>query len=203
MHCHTAFKCLMLISTFVPLLSGCATIASDKKYQVNVENPAGPTYFAIYGRKNRLVQQGITPEQVTLEAKSVPFWPASYKVAFVGENGAEHKELKAGFDPWLTGNIVFGGAGLAGLAVDGLTGAMFKLPGQVFGGIRPGALVSDVTRGGQILADQDTVRTNNIAADKSGEPYGPGQLKGGIMQASHRAATALETDSTSEKPKSE
>lgn len=125
---------------------GCATIASEKRYPVTVDNTHGPTFFSVQDRKNNVVHQGVTPQQVTLDAKSFPFWPAKYTVVYAGTDSmTQSRELKAGFDPWVAGNILIGGG--AGAIVDGATGAMFKLPKRVEGDIPAQFAVVDPNEG--------------------------------------------------------
>ena len=122
-----------LLMLFVIGLSGCATIVSEKRYPVTIANAQAPTYFSIQNRKNETIHQGVTPQQLTLDAKAFPFWPAKYNVVFAGNDATTQTvPLKAKLDPWVAGNIILGG--VAGTVVDGATGAMFKLhPATVCG----------------------------------------------------------------------
>ena len=132
--------------------SGCATIVSEKRYPVTIQNAAAPTYFSVHNRKNEVIASGVTPQQVTLEAKSMPFWPARYTVAFAGdESTSQRREVKAGFDPWTAGNLVLGGG--AGAIVDGFTGAMFKLPKTVEGDVPPQFAVTDPGAGAMLAGE--------------------------------------------------
>ncbi|MDV6033398.1 MAG: hypothetical protein F9B45_25585 [Phycisphaera sp. RhM] len=142
------FVCGLLLCTLVAS-SGCATVLSEKRYAVTIDNPAAPTFFSVHDRKNRVIQQGITPQQVTLDAKAFPFWPAKYSVVYSGREAATEKhEIKAGVDPWIAGNILLGG--IAGLAVDGATGSMFKLPKTVKGNVPAQYAVTDLNAGASI-----------------------------------------------------
>jgi uncharacterized protein YceK len=135
-----------LLMLFVIGLSGCATIVSEKRYPVTIANAQAPTYFSIQNRKNETIHQGVTPQQVTLDAKAFPFWPAKYNVVFAGNDATTQTvPLKAKLDPWVAGNIILGG--VAGTVVDGATGAMFKLPSEVKGHIPPQFAVTDVNQG--------------------------------------------------------
>ena len=151
--------CVVLTVVCLSVLPGCATIASQKKYTVTIDNPGGPTHFAVRDKKkNVLIHQGTTPQQVTLDAKSYPFWPAQYDVAFTGHSDkTQHYELKAGFDPWFAGNIVLGG--IAGAVVDGFTGAMYKLPKRISGGIPAQYAMSDTSQGAQVIAADSNSNT--------------------------------------------
>ena len=131
-------------------LSGCATILSDRKYEVTVDNKGGPTYFTVRDRKNQVVESGITPQQVTLDASSRMFQPAKYRVDYAGQDGVQTRELNAKVDPWIAGNIVVGG--VPGLIVDGATGAMWRLDPRIVGQVPSQMVVSDTTQGAAILA---------------------------------------------------
>lgn len=163
-NCRRGIPFLLLVSFVVPMLSGCATILSDRKYPVAFENSGGPTYFAVRNRKNEIVHQGVTPQQVTLDSKAAPFWPAKYNVTFAGQGDfVEQRELKANIDPWVAGNILFGG--IPGTVVDGATGAMWKLPARVAGEVPTNLAMTDVTQGAKIAA---TVNAGQSDASKSG-----------------------------------
>lgn len=142
---------LLLVAVCVPSFGGCATIFSERTYPVTIDNSGGQTYFSVRNRKHQVVHEGVTPNQVVLEAKSHPFWPAKYDVTFVGsDNVIQQREVKAGVDPWLAANIINGG--LVGLAVDGTTGAMFKLPERVIGDIPAQYALTDMNQGAQIAS---------------------------------------------------
>lgn len=132
---------------------GCATIVSEKRYPVTIDNVPGPTYFSIYDRKHQIVDQGVTPKQVTLDAKAFPFWPAKYTVVMAGtESTSQRHELNAGLDPWVAGNLVLGGG--LGAIVDGATGAMFKLPKRISGNVANQYAVSDPQTGSMIVSSE-------------------------------------------------
>ena len=144
-------RCLLLISICVALLPGCATILSEKKYPVTFDNTGGPTFFAVHDRKNRVIHEGVTPQQVTLDAKAFPFWRAKYDVTFAGQNNSsQRQELKARVDPWIAGNILVGG--VPGVLVDGATGAMWKLPERISGGVPTQFAMTDLAQGSRIAA---------------------------------------------------
>ena len=142
---------LLLVACSVPLLQGCATVVSDRTYPVTFDNTGAQTYFVVRDRNNEFVHQGVTPERVTLDAKSYPFWPAKYNVTFAGSgNSTQHRELKAGVDPWVAGNILLGGG--LGAIVDGASGAMFKLPKQVTADVPVQYAVIDPKEGARIAS---------------------------------------------------
>ena len=132
------------------MLSGCATIISDRKYEVTVDNSGGPTYFAVRDRKNEVVQSGMTPQQVTLSAKSAMFIPGKYKVDFAGQDGVQTRDLNARIDPWIAGNIIVGG--VPGLVVDGASGAMWRLDSRVVGQVPAQMVVGNSTQAAAVLA---------------------------------------------------
>ena len=101
-----------------------------------------------------MIASGVTPQQVTLEAKSLPFWPAKYSVDFAGaESTSQRQEITASVDPWVVGNIVLGGG--AGAVVDGFTGAMFKLPKSIEGNVPPQFAVTDPSVGSAIATEAE------------------------------------------------
>lgn len=164
------------------MFSGCASVLSERKYAVTFDNAGGPTYFAVADRKQNVIHQGVTPQQVTLDAKAFPFWPAKYQVSFAGQEGFTHEqEIKAGFDPWIAGNILLGG--VAGTIVDGATGAMFKLPGRVDGQVPAQYAMTDVTQGAAVIAA-------NTKKLETAEPN-----ESGVKQVQHEQ-TAAATESS-------
>ncbi len=151
--------CVLSIAAVVLMSSGCATVVSKKQYAVTVDNQPGPTYFSIYNRRNELVSQGLTPQQVTLDAKAAPFVPARYSVVLAGEGSATQTQtVKAGFDPWTIGNIAIGGG--LGAIVDGASGAMFTLPPTVTGNVAPQYAVTDPTRGAKLASTAMAIPSN-------------------------------------------
>ncbi|MFU7557139.1 hypothetical protein ACMFWY_00475 [Roseiconus sp. JC912] len=131
------------------LCSGCATLVSERRYPVTIDNPPGPTYFSVIDQENNVIQQGVTPQQVTLDAKRYPFIPAKYSVVFAGgSNTSQTKEIRAKPDPWIVGNLVVGG--VPGIIVDGASGAMYKLPKKVEGFVPTQATITDAGQGATI-----------------------------------------------------
>lgn len=165
------WTCLLAASILVAS-GGCATVVSEKRYPVTIDNVPGPTYYSVFDRKNQVVHQGVTPEQLTLDAKSLPFWPAKYSVVFAGtQSASQRQDIQAGFDPWIAGNILIGGG--LGAIVDGATGAMFKLPPRVTGNVAEQYVMTDPTVGAQIVAasvSQSHLMTDGV---KPISPYSP------------------------------
>lgn len=151
-YCTLLFGVLLLFG-----VSGCATVLSEKRYPVTIENATAPTYFSVHDRKNRVIHQGVTPQQVTLDAKAFPFWPAKYSVTFAGQQAASQtKEVKASLDPWVAGNLVLGG--VPGTLIDGATGAMFRLPKSVQGDVPRQFAVTDPNMGSAIARSSSRQR---------------------------------------------
>jgi hypothetical protein len=151
MNIERGIRWLLILSLCAPIFPGCATILSEKKYPVTFDNAGGPTFFAVRDRKQNVIHEGVTPQQVTLDAKAFPFWPAKYDVTFAGhQDFVQQKELKAGVDPWVAGNIILGG--VPGAVIDGATGAMWKLPERVAGGVPTQLAMTDLSMGSRIAA---------------------------------------------------
>ena len=102
------------------LLSGCATIVSSTKQHVGVSStPTGADVTV----DDQLI--GKTPVVANLKRKNIH----TIKIEMAGYKPYEIILTKK-TNPWILGNIIFGG--LIGLAVDAITGAIYKLtPEQV------------------------------------------------------------------------
>lgn len=153
--------------------SGCATIFSKSQYPVEIVNSTGSTHFCVVDKKNRVVQQGVTPSKVLLPAKTDLCLPAKYSVIFAGHAATtQRQEIKAGLDPWTVGNLAVGG--VPGLAVDVYTGAIYKLPEFVRGDVPAQFAVVDRVEGEQIV--QASLATPSITlSTNSGEPVNVAQ----------------------------
>ena len=151
--------CLLGVSS----LSGCATVLSKKQYDVTMDNAGGPTYFSVADRNQNVLHEGVTPQQVSLDAKAFPFWPAKYHVTFAGsQSNSELKTVKAGMDAWMLGNLVLGG--VPGFLVDGATGAAFKLPSRVQGSVQQQFAVADSKQGALIATNHRTQKSATTQA---------------------------------------
>lgn len=163
-------------------LTGCATVVSEKRYPVTIANSQTPTFFSVHDRKNQVIHQGVTPQQVTLDAKAFPFWPAKYSVVFAGQDSAsESHELKAGIDPWVAGNIVLGGG--LGAIVDGATGAMFKLPKTITGNVPPQFAVTDPNQGSFLASSMMKGQAGAAAGSTIGVTTGAASEPVGVIAA--------------------
>lgn len=176
----TGLALFCLVST-----SGCATVFSEKRYPVTIENATAPTYFSVQNRKNEVIHQGVTPQQVTLDAKAFPFWPAKYSVVFAGQDSASQThDLKAGVDPWIAGNLLLGG--VPGTVIDGATGAMFRLPKSVQGSVPPQFAVTEPNMGAAIARAALSVPSEQPTSEPNSQ----------VMMASSRQPTDGESKET-------
>ena len=87
--------------------------------------------FEVKNEDNRVVASGVTPTNIMLKSGAGYFNGEEYTFTFTSDcNSTRQQILDSELDGWYFGNILFGG--LIGLfVVDPLTGAMFKLPGNV------------------------------------------------------------------------
>jgi len=114
-----SFKVIAAV-LFVNMLTNCATIIHGTKQDVSISsNPSKATVIIDNDEK------GITPITVELSRKD-------HHMVQINLDGFLPYETKLTrkVDGWIAGNIVFGG--LIGLAVDAITGGMYKLtPDQI------------------------------------------------------------------------
>jgi hypothetical protein len=97
------------------LFAGCSTIVSGTHEDVRIRsNPSG-AIVKVDG-----VSRGITPAEVELSRRK----NHTVSIELAGYRPYE-LELKKAFNPWIFGNIFFGG--LVGVIVDLSTGAVYKL----------------------------------------------------------------------------
>ncbi|MDM4017961.1 hypothetical protein [Roseiconus lacunae] len=147
----TRLPAIVSLVLFVVCQSGCATILSERRYPVTIDNPPGPTQFSVIDDRQNVIHQGVTPQQVTLDAKRSLCLPANYSVVFSGPNNVRQtKTIKAKPDPWILGNFVFGG--VPGFVVDGVSGAMYKLPENVLGNVLSHHGVANTQASGSVVS---------------------------------------------------
>lgn len=105
---------------FIFLTSSCATIIHGSKQSVSISsNPSSATVTVDNQDK------GKTPLTTTLSRKD----HHTVKIELPGYMAYETKFTRK-VDGWIAGNIIFGG--IIGLAVDAITGGMYKLtPDQI------------------------------------------------------------------------
>ena len=115
---------LMLI---VVISSGCASIFCGADKTINISSIPKGANFSIRNRKGNIIEQGITPTNVSLKRGSGWFKAGDYtlsmsKAGFTTTN----QKIEQGLEGWYFGNIIFGG--LIGMViVDPLTGGMYTL----------------------------------------------------------------------------
>ncbi len=114
-----------IISTTV----GCASIVSDSKYPVSITSTPPGANFKIENEAGKVVESGVTPGHVILEAGAGYFDGEKYVVTYNKPGYSDSKTvLDTEIDNWYGwGNLFFGGL-LGYLVVDPLTGAMYELP---------------------------------------------------------------------------
>lgn len=114
------------------LLSGCATIVSDSKYNVAIQSdPPGAHYLVRNTKKNQEVTSGVTPDTVRLKAGNGFFSKATYEVTYeMPGYESISVPVASGMDGWYIGNIVFGGV-IGLLILDPATGAMWRMDENV------------------------------------------------------------------------
>lgn len=127
-----------LLASTIALSTGCATIVSDSKYNVNIQSTPTGASFEIKNRAGEVVHQGTTPQSVVLKAGAGYFKGEKYQLTFTTPSTKVGKKVIPGkkqtfildtkVDGWYAGgNLLFGGL-IGYLIVDPLTGAMYKLP---------------------------------------------------------------------------
>jgi hypothetical protein len=109
----------------VGLLPGCASIISGRYADVSVaSNPVG-AHVAILDEANQEVASFRSPGVARLRRNRKFLMPARY-TATIESPGYETAKvpIRSTANPWVFANIVLGG--VAGLAVDGATGAAYR-----------------------------------------------------------------------------
>jgi hypothetical protein len=113
----------------ISITVGCASIVSDSKYPVSITSTPSGANFEIENQAGKVVETGVTPGHVTLEAGAGYFDGEKYIVTYSKPGYTATKAiLDTEVDNWyIWGNLGFGG--LPGYFIlDPLTGAMYKLP---------------------------------------------------------------------------
>jgi hypothetical protein len=114
------------------LLSNCATIISPMlNKETSIDSVPSKLAFTITDKAGKVVSEGYTPTKVTLDSSSGYFQAATYTVEVKkGKKVVGRQSFSAGLNGWYVGNIAIGG--LIGMViVDPLTGAMYRMPGDV------------------------------------------------------------------------
>lgn len=71
-----------LLASTIALSTGCATIVSNSKYNVNIQSTPTGASFEIKNRAGEVVHQGTTPQSVVLKAGAGYFKGEKYQLTF-------------------------------------------------------------------------------------------------------------------------
>lgn len=110
--------------------SGCATVVCSTAQHVTVTSDPPAATVKVNGRV-----RGETPLKLSLRRDQ----PQAIRVERAGFATYE-VELYRNFNPWCAGNIMFGAAGMVGILVDNISGAMYSL--------EPALVEAEMTRPG-------------------------------------------------------
>ncbi len=125
------FTIVTLASLATTGLAGCATIVHGSTQAVSVKSQPEGASFTITNVDGAQVHAGVTPAVVTLQRGAGYFRPQHYTIKMQKEGFAPREIVVSGsMSGWFFGNIAFGGV-IGMVAVDPVTGAMFKLPESV------------------------------------------------------------------------
>jgi hypothetical protein len=125
-------KNIIWLATIPSLLfTSCASIVSKTHYDVKIQNPNRATTFKVKDSANQILAQGSTSATANLKSSSGFFQAASYKVvSYKNSTEVATQSFSGTVNPWIVGNL-FNLSGIVGFAIDGGTGAMYKLPDTV------------------------------------------------------------------------
>lgn len=118
-------KKLLIVATLA-LSTGCASIVSDSNYDVMVSSDER-IKVKVMNSKGHPIASGHTPLVISLDSSEGFFSGASYSIDSECNTGIIDSTL----DPWYFGNLLFGGF-IGALVVDPATGAMWKIPSNVY-----------------------------------------------------------------------
>jgi hypothetical protein len=109
----------------IGLSTGCASIMSGRYADVSVaSNPAG-AHVAIHNEANQEVASFHSPGVAKLRRNRKFLMPARYTATIESPGYQTAKvPIRSRANPWILANLVLGG--VAGLAVDGATGAAYQ-----------------------------------------------------------------------------
>lgn len=109
-------------------LSGCASIIDGSSAPVSIISKPEGADFTITNRAGKKIQSGTTPAQITLKSGAGYFKGETYNISFTKPGHAPQTvKLDTSINGWYWANILLGGL-IGMLAVDPVTGAMYKLP---------------------------------------------------------------------------
>src|SRR4051812_12102563 len=100
-------------------LTGCASIVTGTSQQVTIDSNPGGAKCLVYRNGGR-VHEGTTPMVFTIDKSGKDLDIACADAANHQARGVS----RAGMQPWVLGNIIFGG--LIGLVIDASSGAIVK-----------------------------------------------------------------------------
>ncbi|HLN75050.1 MAG: PEGA domain-containing protein [Methylococcaceae bacterium] len=122
-----SYLSFMLVVMFVFMFSNCATIIHGSKQSVSISSNPTKALVTIDGK-----EEGRTPVTLDLSRRD----HHTVQINLDGYMPYETKFTRK-VDGWIAGNIVFGG--LIGLAIDGISGGMYKLtPDQIQADLKSG-----------------------------------------------------------------
>lgn len=123
-------------------MSGCASIVSDSKPKVNIYALPRVTTYTIKDSTGKVLLTGQTPGAALLETSRGYFKRQTYSITFSADGYSDSTQvLKPTISGWYWWNILLGGA-VGMLIVDPLTGAMYTLPDEVVGTLKPVAVTA-------------------------------------------------------------
>ena len=120
------FVSFVMVSLCIFIVSGCASICSKSQYPVKITTNAPDADILIrHSDSGMIIRNGKNPLAVTLPASKSFFTPASYQCEVKCKDKKQYRTISANIDPWFFGNFIFGG--IIGIAIDGASGAVYKL----------------------------------------------------------------------------
>lgn len=123
-----ASRTIPLCTALLLTLSGCASIFNGSSHPVAIKSTPEGASYTITNRAGETIQSGTTPAQITLKSGAGYFKGETYQINFSKPGFAKQTtELNTSVSGWYWGNILLGGL-IGMLAVDPVTGAMYKLP---------------------------------------------------------------------------
>lgn len=118
--------------------TGCATLFSRAHYDMRFESHPSGAKVLIEDRQGRFVTQGMTPFSATLSARRGYLRPAVYRVRIDhAGHWPEVRNVYADLDPWVIGDLLLPGSVVWLFGVDGVSGAMWRLPKQTLVELTP------------------------------------------------------------------
>lgn len=111
-------------------LSGCASIINGSSREVHIKSSPDGAEFTIRNKAGEVVISGTTPQKVLLKSGAGYFRSEAYNVSFRKPGySSQTTAINTSLSGWYWGNLLLGGL-IGMLAVDPVTGAMYKLPDE-------------------------------------------------------------------------